>query len=79
MIVSPRRLILCYYYSATCDQDETTTFMSQYTLYADKKFRHFFKSAYSVYADKKLSAYTLHADKNYPHIHYMRIKPTLYI
>ena len=52
-----------YYSSATCEQDKTTTFMSHYTLYADKKFRQFFLSAYSVYADKKLSAYTLHADK----------------
>ena len=53
----------CYYYSATCDQDKTTTFMSQYTLYADNKFRPFILSAYSVYANKKLSAYTLYADK----------------
>ena len=53
----------CYYSSATCDQDKTTTFMSHYTLYADKKFRQFFYP-HIVYM----------RIKDYPHIHYMRIK-----
>ena len=70
MIVSPRRLILAFTFAPPVikikqqgGSVQLLTFMSHYTLYADKQFRPFFLSAYSVYADKKLSAYTLYADK----------------
>ena len=70
MIVSPKRLILAITLAPPVikikrqgGSVQFLTFMSQYTLYADKIFRPNFLSAYSVYANKQLSACTLYADK----------------